>query len=179
MFQEVHLIISRKIKTWIPGCSLIILGLLASCSLLEKNPGPNEKLVQKASRQRVYYANYDLVWRAAHTVIKYPVAADNQDTGVLETEYIKVVDGWLPPDVKTNPSAGLRYKLFMNFAKGKIEGRESTRVTLEKRIEKQTDFFSAPEQLESDGLEEKVIFYRIERELLINEALKKAAQTQN
>jgi hypothetical protein len=35
------------------------------------------------------------------------------------------------------------------------------------------DFFSEPETVDSDGLEEKIIFYRIERELVINDALKR------
>ena len=157
--------------------ALILACGLFGCSLMDKPPDPPDKLIQKVSRQRVYYANYDQVWRAAHTVIKYPIAAENQDTGILETEFIKVLDGWLSPDIQKPPSSGMRYKLVMTFAKGKIEGRESTRVTLEKRIEKQKDFFSDPDQIESDGLEEKVIFYRIERELVINEALKKAAQS--
>lgn len=35
------------------------------------------------------------------------------------------------------------------------------------------DFFSDVEILDSDGLEEKTLFYRMERELLIEEAIKK------
>jgi hypothetical protein len=62
----------------------------------------------------------------------------------------------------------------MTFAKGKTEGRESTRVTIDKRMEILRDFFSEPETIESDGLEEKMIFYRIERELIIQDALKRA-----
>jgi hypothetical protein len=61
----------------------------------------------------------------------------------------------------------------MTFARGKTDGRESVRVTIDKKMEILRDFFSEPEPLESDGLEEKVIFYRMERDLIINEALKK------
>ncbi|MBC7370005.1 MAG: hypothetical protein H7326_00465, partial [Bdellovibrionaceae bacterium] len=99
---------------------------------------------------------------------------ENQDTGFLETEYIKGVDGFLAPEVAKTPSAGIRYKLVFNFAKGRTEGRESTRVTVEKKIERLRDFFSEPDLIPSDGLEEKVIFYRIEREIVIADALKKA-----
>lgn len=152
---------------------------LSACSLFDKQPDPPELLIKKSSQQRVYFANYDLVWKAAHTVVRYPIAAENQDTGVLETEYIKAADGWIPPNEKKNPSSGQRYKIIMTFAKGRIDGRESTRVTIEKRVEKQRDFFSEAEQLPSDGLEEKIIFYRIERELVIGEALKKAASQNN
>lgn len=125
------------------------------------------------NKQKLFFASYDNVWRAAHAVLKYPIAQDNQDTGIIETEYIKGLDGWLPPTESSPPSSGVRYKLTLTFAHGKAEGRESTRVTIEKRMEILRDFFSEPEPLESNGLEEKIIFYRIERELLINEALKK------
>ena len=126
------------------------------------------------SKQKVFFASYDNVWRAAHNVLKYPIAQENEDTGIVETEYIKGLDGWLAPGEQRPPSSGIRYKLILTFAKGKTEGRESTRVTVDKKMEILRDFFSEPEYIETDGLEERIIFYRIERELVINEALKRA-----
>jgi hypothetical protein len=52
------------------------------------------------------------------------------------------------------------------------------KVTLTKKIEVKRDFFSEPKPLETDGLEEMVLFYRIERELIIEEAIKKLAAQQ-
>ncbi|KYG67873.1 hypothetical protein AZI87_00940 [Bdellovibrio bacteriovorus] len=149
------------------GCTLF------GCSLFDKKPSAHQRMGQ-INKQKVFYASYDSVWRAAHAVLKYPIAQENQDTGVIETEYIKGLDGWLPPNEQRPPSSGIRYKLIMTFAKGTTQGRESTRVTIDKRMEILRDFFSEPEPMESDGLEEKIIFYRIERELVINEALKRA-----
>lgn len=167
----------RNILVFYPKafCTFFFLFFISSCSLFDKAPDSPDLLIKKASQQRVFFASYDLVWRAAHTVIRYPIAAENQDTGVLETDYIKSTEGWIAPHEKKVPSAGQRYKIYMIFAKGKIGGRESTRITIEKKIENQKDFFSDSEQVPSDGLEEKNIFYRIERELIIAEALKKAA----
>ncbi|NUN04726.1 MAG: hypothetical protein HUU57_03090 [Bdellovibrio sp.] len=143
------------------------------CSLFDKKPSAHARMAQ-INKQKVFFANYDQVWRAAHAVLKYPIAQENQDTGMIETEYIKGIDGWLPPNEQRPPSSGIRYKLTLTFAKGKTEGRESTRVTIDKKMEILRDFFSEPENLETDGLEEKIIFYRIERELIINEALRRA-----
>jgi hypothetical protein len=143
------------------------------CSLFDKKPSAHARMT-KISKQKVFFAPYDSVWRAAHNVLKYPIAQENQDNGIIETEYIKGLDGWLAPGEQRSPSSGIRYKLTMTFAKGKTDGRESTRVTLDKRMEILRDFFSEPESMESDGLEERIIFYRIERELIISEALKKA-----
>lgn len=150
----------------ITGCTLM------GCSLFDKKPSAHARMEQ-INKQKIFFAPYDSVWRAAHAVIKYPIAQENQDTGVIETEYIKGLDGWLPPNEQRPPSSGIRYKLTLIFAKGSTEGRESTRVTIDKKMEILRDFFSEPEPMESDGLEEKIIFYRIERELIINETLKK------
>lgn len=143
------------------------------CSLFDKKPSAHVRMNQ-ITKQKVFFASYDSVWRAAHNVVKYPIAQENQDNGVMETEYIKGLDGWLAPGEQRSPSSGIRYKLTLTFAKGTSGGRESTRVTVDKRMEILRDFFSEPEPMESDGLEEKIIFYRIERELIIAEALKKA-----
>jgi len=72
--------------------------LFSGCSLLEKQPESIDKIIQKSSNQKIFFANYDLVWKSAHTAIKYTIASENQDFGVIETDYVKSVDGWLPPD---------------------------------------------------------------------------------
>lgn len=148
-------------------------GLAMGCSLVDKKPSAHQQM-QQINKQKVYNANYDVVWRAAHAVLKYPIAQENQDTGIIETEYIKAMDGWIAPNIDKQPSAGTRYKLTLMFAKGKTGGKESVRVTIDKKIEILRDFFSPPEALKSDGLEEKIIFYRIDREIKINDSLRKA-----
>jgi hypothetical protein len=164
-----------RILLWISSFILICFVLIGSgCSLFDRQPDPENAILKQSVHQKVFFAAYDSVWKAAHTSIKYPIAVENQDTGYLETEYIKGVDGFLPPEVSKPPSAGIRYKLVFNFAKGKTEGRDSTRVTVEKKIERLRDFFSEADGLASDGLEEKALFYRIEREIVIAEALKRA-----
>lgn len=160
---------------WTSSTVLICFALFGSgCSLFDRQPDPENDILKQSIHQKVFFAPYDTVWKAAHTSIKYPIAIENQDTGYLETEYIKGVDGFLPPETAKQPSAGIRYKLVFNFAKGKTDGRESTRVTIEKKIERLRDFFSEADGVASDGLEEKVLFYRIEREIVISDALKKA-----
>ncbi|GIL18761.1 MAG: hypothetical protein BroJett040_25120 [Oligoflexia bacterium] len=129
---------------------------------------------KKYTHQKVFYYNFDAVWRAAQLTLKYPIAVNNMDNGVLETDWIRGADGFVAPTA-TEPSSGLKYKIIMNIVKGKTEGRPSVKVTIVKRMERQRDFFSESEVLESDSLEEKVLMYRIEREILIDEALKKAS----
>ena len=155
--------------------SLLFITLLSGCSLFEPRPDSIDKIIEKASHQKIFFANYDLVWKAAHSAIRYTIANENQDYGVIETDFIKAVDGWLPPDQTRPQYKSARYKLILSFAKGNTNGRESTRLTIEKKIEVFRDFISETLIVQSDGLEEQSVFYRIERELIIAQALKKAA----
>lgn len=152
--------------------------LFAACAS-EPVATRSDKLVQKFSFQKIYFYPYDSVWRAAQLALKYPIAVNNMDNGILETDWVRGVDGFSPAHVGREPSPGVRYKIQLSLVKGKSERRESVRVTVVKKIEKQRDFFSEPEPLETDGLEEKVLFYRMERELVIEEALKKAMKSAN
>ncbi len=126
------------------------------------------------SKQKIFFGTYDSIWRAAQLALKYPIALNNMDQGILETDFIKADDGFFSPTNEIIPSSGIRYKITLTISKGKVEGKASVRVNIAKLIERKRDFFSDPEILPSDGIEEKVIFYRMERELIIDEALKKA-----
>lgn len=132
------------------------------------------EVLQKSLNQKIFPFAFESVWRAAQLALKYPISVNNMDTGTLETDWIKATDGFTPPFAAKAPSNGVRYKIALTLVKGRAEGRESVRVTMTKNIERQRDFFSEPEPLESDGLEEKVLFYRIEREILIEDGIKKA-----
>ena len=140
---------------------------------------PAPKAQKKKFVQRVFMYPYDSVWKAALLTLKYPLAINNTDNGVLETEWIRAEDGFNPPFAKKS-SSGVRYKILMNVVKGKADGLSSIKVTVNKKVEKQRDFFSDSEDLSSEGLEETVILYRMERELIIEEAIKKSHnKTQN
>lgn len=158
--------------------SFIVISLLISgCGSNTLQPETPEAIIERSSQQKIYFAPYDEVWKAAHSVLKYTIAAENQDFGVIETDYIKAVDGWLPP-FRTKPQfPSSRYKLVLSFARGKKgEAQETVRLTIEKKIEVFKDFISEVKTVPSDGFEEKTIFYRIERELVIAKALKKASE---
>ncbi len=170
--------ISKVLRKFLLSFSIaLFFTLLSGCALFEKPADSADRIIQKASQQKIFFAPYDLVWKAAHQSIKYTIASENQDFGVIETDYVKAVDGWLPPDQTKPQYKSARYKLTLTFAKGKIDGKESTRVTIDKKIEVFRDFISEKQIFSSDGLEELALFYRIEREIIISQALKKAADT--
>lgn len=126
--------------------------------------------------QGIFYESYEKVWRAAQFALSgYPLAVNNIDTGKLETDEIKGFDIWKPPHEKKEPGSGMRSRIDILVSKGRAKGRPSVRVRIDKKIEVQKDFFSDVESLQSDGFEEKVILYRIQRELAIERALAKAS----
>lgn len=141
---------------------------------LQSDRAKKEKSL-KLPPSKIYFANFESVWRAALTSLRYSITEQNQETGYIETDFIKPGDGsWIRPDEKTQASPGFRYRISLSFVRIKTDnGRNGVRVTAEKKIERLRDFFSDPETIESDFLEEKTILYRIDRELLIEDALKK------
>ena len=95
---------------------------------------------------------------------------NNIDKGVLETDWIKGYDVYEPVFPSVSP-AGLRYKISVRTIKGKINKEEAVKVTVQKSIEKKRDFFADQEKVASDSMEEKIILYRIKREIQIDNAL--------
>jgi len=158
--------------------AFLILSLTAftSCGIFDPRPESPDQIIEKASHQKIFLAPYDQVWKVAHTALKYTIASENQDFGTIETDFVKAVDGWVPPYKKKPDYPGARYKLLFTFAKGESKNRESTRVTIEKKIEVFRNIISDTQSVASDGSEEKAIFYRMERELIIARAIEKANQ---
>lgn len=153
---------------------LILLFLTTSCSIFDSKAESVDQIIEKASHQKIFLAPYDQVWKVAHTSLKYTIAAENQDFGTIETDFVKAVDGWIPPYKKKPDNPGARYKLTFTFAKGETNKKESTRVTIEKKIEAFKNIISDTQVIASDGSEEKALFYRMERELIIARAIESA-----
>lgn len=155
---------------------LLICLFCSSCTSITTN---SQKQIRKNTFQKIYFAPYDNVWRAAQLSLKYPLSQNNMDHGILETEWIKGFDGFKPPHQKQKDVSGIKYKIILTLVKGGIEEKNAVRVNINKQIEKQKNFFAEAETVHTDGLEEEVIFYRIDRELNIEEALKKAFEKES
>lgn len=154
---------------------LFFLAALVGCESLELATHDNrvQRALENAYQQKVYFATYESVWRAAQVALKYPIALNNMDNGILETDWVRALDGFLPPGNKKIPSAGIKYRIQLTLVKGRFQNRDSVKVTVRKVIQRTKSFYDEPEPLPTDALEEKVILYRIERELIIFDALKK------
>src|SRR4051812_18618242 len=150
---------------------------LSACALFEERNAPPKYY---GPREQVFFATFEEVWRAVNLVLQpYPLRISNMDQGLLETDGIRGYKIWVPPYKSDVNSAGESYRLTIHVIKGALEKKAATKVTLVKDTELQTDFFSDPKNVPSDGLEEKAILYRISREIQIERALAKAQKKQN
>ncbi len=133
------------------------------------------------SYSRVFKAKFEEVWRACQqALIKYPMRINNMDTAVLQTEYIKGRRAFRPPTKQGEYPSSYRYRLQIRLVRGNLNPQEEAiKVTIAKDAEAKKDFFSDPKKLESDGLEENVILYRIEREIQIERVLQKVQKKMN
>jgi len=152
----------------------------SGCALFEQKAGPKPIT---GPQDRVFVGSFDDIWRATQLALQsptsYPLRVNNMDTGVIETETIKGSLVWVAPHKQEVPGGGLSYRIIVRVIKGNVADKEAFKVTVQKTAQMQRDFFSEAETVPSDGLEEKVILYRIERELKIDRALKRANKRSN
>jgi hypothetical protein len=147
------------------------------CALFRENSGPPPSF---DPREQIFYGSFDAVWRVTQIALQsYPMRVNNMDTGVIETEPIKGYKVWTPPYNPDMATGGLSYFLNVRVTKLSNDSRDGVKVSIVKNIELARDFFSEVDHLPSDGLEEKTILYRINRELTIDKALEKAQARMN
>lgn len=130
-----------------------------------KDPGPKTK---------TFSASFLDTWKTCLIVLgKYPLKSYDEESGVIETDFIRGEDAWIAPHRKKYVKGGYRYRINLRVIKGKQGKNPVTKVILLKQPELQKDFFSGSEKMQTDGLEELSLLYRIERELALNDALSK------
>lgn len=160
------------------GRGLLLIGALsaATAGCTTASDRLSKRLKVGETVQDVYFAPYSEVETALkQAMIIYPQRIDNTEAGIFETDYVKGELRFRPPHQEGDFSRGYRYRILARLVKGKVQSKPAVYVQLTKKIELARDFFADPDQLASDGLEERVILYRIGRELAINRGLQKAA----
>lgn len=154
--------------------------LFVSCVTSEEQVQDSDPDHPKGLLRKVFTAPFDRVWRAVQlAMIDYPQFLNSPDEGLLETETIMGDTVWVAPHKTKKSLSGVRYRIYVHVTKGNLHGQVATKVAVRKEEELHTDFFAEPRAMQSDGLEELAILYRIERELKIDEELQKQAKPKN
>ncbi len=152
--------------------SLLLALLLSACA-------SEPKKERALDYSRAFNASYEVVWRATQqAMLNYPMNINNMDTGQLQTLFITGKHRFKPPHRREEvlPS-GYQYRLNINIIRNEDNKRAKVIISKEARLQK--DFFSNPEDLGSDGFEEKSILYRIKREVIIELLLKRAMESKS
>lgn len=124
---------------------------------------------------RLFEGTYDEVWLAALKALNdYPLKVSNKDTGKIQSE---VVNGpyndllFNYPDAIELPER-FRYSLRFNFAKLVSDDRKPmVRIRVIKELEQFHDFYTGWVSYPPDGLEEKLLLYRVQHILQMEKHL--------
>ena len=136
---------------------------------------------QAPYQTRLYEGSYDEVWLAAlRALADYPLKISNKDSGKIFTE---VINGpyndlmFAYPDQIDLPER-YRFSIKLNFARlVSEENKPVTRIRIIKDLEKYRDFYAGWLDYQTDGIEEKIILYRVEHLLQMEKTMSKASES--
>jgi hypothetical protein len=123
----------------------------------------------------IFKADYNQTWQAVIQVMKkYDIAQQNQEAGFIKTRWM---DNTLEVNFADSFGSGdavkaAKFKLIVNVVKGYRASREVTKVTIYKRQLMEQDFLQGWKEVNTDGILEKTLLYRIERLIAIDNSLR-------
>ncbi|MFM8268935.1 MAG: hypothetical protein ACKN9V_02010 [Pseudomonadota bacterium] len=163
----------KSLNSMVFGQVLGLVFLLGGCA--------SQQPSDEAFRTRMYEGTYDDVWLSALKALNdYPLRVSNKDSGRILTE---TVNGPYNELVLTYPGPleqpeRFRYSLKLSFARlvSDRTNRPLVRVRIIKELEQFQDFYTGWLSYPSDGIEEKILLYRIEQVLSMEKALAKSLE---
>lgn len=163
----------KKLLKVAPLCLLPFGLTLQSCSSYEQFRYITEEF---EIPNKVFKFDYNQTWLAVLQVMKnYNLELTNQESGVIKTRWqdntyeVNFADSFGSSDAVK----AARFKLIINVVKGFRGNREVSKVTVYRRQMIEQDFLQGWKVIPTDGILEKTILYRIERNLMIAAKLKK------
>ena len=139
---------------------ILIFTQFACMSAYKKSVGGDSEQVYS----KIFITEYPLSWEAAVEALKAsPMEVVNRENGTLQTKWIdntaerNLIDsaGSVSPYVKA------QYRFRVSLSKGVYEGASSVRVSVQKEQQYQRDVLEGWRNLESEGLQENSLLYRI------------------
>ena len=124
---------------------------------------------------RLYSGSYEEVWDATLRAIRdYPLKFTNKDGGKIQTE---VINGPYNDLLFTHPEPvelPERFRFAMKLQLANVgESRTAIRIRITKELEKFSDFYTGWIAFPPDGLEERILLYRISQIFEMQQTLKK------
>lgn len=129
------------------------------------------------SAQKVFTEKIEDLWQIIEIVMSdYQVKLNDMDKRVFETAFASGKKMWKEPQSEKS-YIGYSTKIIIRLLKSKK--REAYKIIIKKITRYKPNFFDDHKYIESDGIEEKVVLYRINRELKIKKKQDKANEEQN
>jgi len=151
----------------------IAVAMLSTCSSYEQFRYITEEF---EIPNKVYKADFNQTWLAVLQVMKkYNLELTDQEAGIVKTRWI---DNTLEVNFadsfgSSDAVKAARFKIILNVVKGFRSNTEVSKVTVYRRQMIEQDFLQGWKVIPSDGILEKTILYRVERNLKIAGRLKK------
>lgn len=142
---------------------VVLFFFVSSCASYEKFRQITEELEIPA---KVYKADFNQTWQAVIQVIKkYDIAKQNQESGIISTRWMDNTLQVNFTDSFANSDAvkAAEFKLVINVSEGYSYGQKSTKVTIYKRQRVENDFLQGWREVQTDGIQEQTMLYRIGR----------------
>lgn len=152
---------------------LVLLSFATSCASYQKFKHITEEFEMPS---KVYKADFNQSWKAILAVMKkYDLSLQNIESGVIKTRWMDNTSELNFADHFGSSGAvkAAKFKLVVNLVKGFKSGREVSKITVYRRQLVEQDFLQGWKEIPSDGIHEKVILYRIDRMLTIDNKMKK------
>ena len=113
---------------------------------------------------KVFVADYGIGWEAVIDALKAsPIETLNRENGIIQTKWIDntAERNMLDANGGVIPYVKAQFRFRVTLAKGFYEGRPSVRVSVQKEQQYQRDVLEGWRNLETDGIQENSMLYRI------------------
>ena len=128
----------------------------------------------------VFQAPYSLVWQSALLTLKnYPIQTTDQEAGEIITKAIRGYQVWTPPPKMIKNPRNRHYTLKILLSRGIVQGDSAIKVQIIKEEFINKDFIQQSIPVQSNGLEEEIILYRIGRTVHLAKLKNKIMSSEN
>jgi hypothetical protein len=126
--------------------------------------------------EKIYLTDFDTAWQSVLEALKHnQLDISNRDSGFIQTKWVDNTAERNFADTIGNTDVYLKaqYRFQISVSKGFYNGRPSVKVSVQREQLIQKDVLEGWAPLESDGIEENTLLYRIGRLILIRMKLAK------
>ncbi len=158
---------------------IVVLGLIATSMLNTSCVSAYRKTLGQDVSQvfhRIYISDYNVAWQATLDALKSSrLDVSNREGGIVQTRWTEnTAEKNFTESFGTAESyLKAQYRLRITLAKGFYNGKPSVKVTVQKEQMVQRDVLEGWRPIESDGIDENTLLYRVGRIIIMRNKIAK------